>query len=207
MQYPLSREQLIKFLKENIEPLEDNFYGIGYRASVYLIDGTYLPCVYFRNPSKIVNLAIKRFKEERTGNGIFSKSSKMGYYDIVKSFVTNGNCINESDIAKVEKSPYAFPISILKQIQGETTMSWTCFVAKMKDAVNIGFGTTFYTDFFDMPDGYSVEDIIEIINHSYICESGQMYTYRERPFMSSDDYDKIIVYREKPFFECYIDNL
>lgn len=207
MQYLLSPEKIIKFLKESIEPLDDISYGLGYRASVYLRDGTYLPCVIFRNPSKIVNLAIKRFKEERSGNGIFSKSSGMGYYDIVKSFVTNGNCLNEYDIAKVEKSPYAFPIPILKQIQGETTMSWTCFVGKMKDGVNIGFGTTFYTEFFDIPDGYSADDIIEIVNHSYIHESGQMYRYRERPFMSSKDYEKIVVCRERPFFECYIDNL
>lgn len=198
MQYPLSSEKIIKFLKENIEPLDDASYGLGYRASVYLRDGTYLPCVIFRNPSKIVNLALKRFKEESSG---------MGYYNIVKSFVTNGNCLNEYDIAKVEKSPYAFPIPILRQIEGETTMSWTCFVGKMKDGVDIGFGTTFYTEFFDIPDGYSADDIVEIVNHSYIHKSGQMYTYCERPFMSSNDYEKIIVCRERPFFECYIDNL
>jgi len=207
MQYSLPPEEIIKFLKENIEPLDDNFYGFGYRASVYLTDGTYLPCVIFRNPSKMVCLAIKRFKEEKNGNGIFSKSSGVGYYNIVKTFVANGNCLNEYDIAKIEKSPYAFPIHILKQIQGETTMSWTCFVAKMKDGSHIGFGTTFYTEFFDIPDGYSADDIIEITNHSYIHESGQIYKYRERPFMSSDDYDKIIVCRERPFFECYVDNL
>lgn len=207
MQYSLSSEKIIKYLHSNIEPLEDNFYGQGYRASVYLRDGTYLPCVIFRNSSKIINLAIKRFKEEKKGSGIFSKSSGVGYYNIVKTFVANGNCLNEYDIAKIEKSPYAFPIPILKQIQGETTMSWTCFVGKMKDGSHIGFGTTFYTDFFDIPDGYSADDIIEITNHSYIHESGRMHTYYERPFMSSDDYNKIIVYRERPFFECYMDNL
>lgn len=207
MQQSLSPKKIIKFLKENIEPLDNNSYGLGYRASVYLRDGTYLPCVIFRNPSKIVNLAIKRFKEGRTGNGIFNKISGVGYYDIVKSFVTKGNCLNEYDIAEIEKSPYAIPISIVRQIQGETTMGWTCFVGKMKDDVTFGFGTTFHTEFFDMPDGYSVNDIVEIVKHSYICESGQMYTYRESPFMNPDDYNKIIVYRERHFFECYIDNL
>jgi len=77
----------------------------------------------------------------------------------------------------------------------------------MKDGSHIGFGTTFYTEFFDIPDGYSANDIIEIINHSYICESGKMYTRNERQFVSSDNYDKNIFYREKPFFECYMDNL
>lgn len=208
MQHSLPSEDIIKYLKNNIEPLEDSFYGQGYRASVYLRDGTYLPCVIFRNSSKIVNLAIKRFKEEKQGNGIFSKSSGMGYYNIVKTFVAKGNCINEYDIAKINKSPYAFPIPILKQIQGETAMSWTCFVSKMKDGMNVGFGTTFYTEFFDIPDGYSVDDIVEIINHSYISESGQVYKWHEHsPLSSPSNFDKIFFYRERPFFECYLDNL
>jgi hypothetical protein len=63
-------DEIINFLKENIEPLEDNVYGLGYRASVYLKDGTFLPCVLFRNPNAVVNLAIRRFKEEKGGNGI-----------------------------------------------------------------------------------------------------------------------------------------
>lgn len=108
------------FLRNNIEPLHDNNYGPGYRASAYLTDGTYLPCVIFRNPTKIVALAIRRFKEEQSGKGIFSRSSGFGYADIVKSFVATGNCVNEYDIERVEKSRYAFPSSIHSQIQSET---------------------------------------------------------------------------------------
>ncbi len=52
-------EGIIKFLKDNIEPLEDNTYGLGYRASVFLTDRTFLPCVIFRNPRTIVNLQLK----------------------------------------------------------------------------------------------------------------------------------------------------
>lgn len=169
MQYPLQSKEIIKYLKDNIEPLKDNIYEYGYRASVYLTDGTYLPCVIFRNSPKVTTLAITRFEEEKSG--IFGKNPEIGYYNIVKSFVANGNCLNR----------YAFPIQILKQIQGETTMSWTCFISKMKDGTNIGFGTTFRTEFFDMPSGYSANDIIEIENHSYISESGRIYRYYEHP--------------------------
>lgn len=55
---------IISFVKDNIEPLEDNAYGLGYRASATLKDGAFLPCVIFRNPATIINLAMKRFKEE-----------------------------------------------------------------------------------------------------------------------------------------------
>ncbi|SHF06906.1 hypothetical protein SAMN05444362_103216 [Dysgonomonas macrotermitis] len=41
----------------------------------------------------------------------------MGYYDIEKSFVAKGSHLNGYDIAKIEKSQYAFPISTLRQIQ------------------------------------------------------------------------------------------
>ncbi len=202
-----ANDEIIKFLKDNVEPLEDSAYGVGYRASVYLTDGTFLPCVIFRNPKTVVNLAIRRFKEEQKGNGIFNKSSGVGYYEIVKNFVTNGNCVNDYDIASVEKSQYAFPIPIMKQIRGETSMGWTGFAAKMKDGKFFGFGTRFSVEFFRMPDNYSTSDIEEIVNHSYVLDTGELRPHRV-PFLKyPDDYDRAVVYRERPFFECFVDNL
>jgi hypothetical protein len=90
----LPDKDIIKFLKANIQPLDDNTYGLGYRASATLKDGTFLPCVIFRNPSTLINLAIRRFKEEQSGKSIFSKSSGLGYREIVKTFVASGNCVN-----------------------------------------------------------------------------------------------------------------
>jgi len=200
-------EDIIKFLKDNVEPLQDSAYGPGYRASVYLIDGTFLPCVIFRNPKTVVNLAIRRFKEEQKGKSIFNKSSGLGYYNIVKTFVTNGNCINDYDIDRVEKSKFAFPLTIQKQIQGETTMGWTGFAAKMKDGKHFGFGTNFRWEFFQMPDNYSVDDIVEIINHSYVLKTGELRSHREGEMTRPEEYKDAVVYRERPFFECYIDNL
>jgi hypothetical protein len=201
------KDKIIKFLKENIEPLEDNAYGLGYRASVYLTDGTFLPCVIFRNPKEVVNLAMKRFKEEQSGKGVFNRSSGLGYYEIVKTFVTRGNCINDYDIERVDKSKFAFPLTILRQIRGETTMGWTGFAAKMKDGKYFGYGTTFHFEFFQIPDGYSVEDIEEIINHSYVLENGKLRSHRESNQTLTDEWKNAVIYRERPFFECYVDNL
>jgi hypothetical protein len=36
-----------------VKPLKDNIFGDYYRASAYLRDGTYLPCVMFANPTKL----------------------------------------------------------------------------------------------------------------------------------------------------------
>jgi hypothetical protein len=200
-------EDIIKFLKKNVEPLQDSSFGPGYRASAYLKDGTFLPCVMFRNPKTVVNLAIRRFKEEQTGKGIFNRSSGLGYYNIVKNFVTNGNCINDYDIDRVEKSAFAFPLTIQSQIRGETTMGWTGFAAKMKDGKYFGFGSTFLLEFFQMPDNYSVDDIVEIINHSYVLKTGELRSHREGLMTRPEEYKDAIVYRERQFFECYIDNL
>jgi hypothetical protein len=201
------KEEIVKFLKNNIEPLDDNAYGPGYRASVYLIDGTFLPCVIFRNPKITVNLAIRRFKEEQSGTGIFKKSSGAGYYNIVKNFVVNGNCINDYDIERVEKSRYAFPLAIQQQIRGETTMGWTGFAAKMRDGKYVGFGTSFRWEFFQMPEGYSMDDIEEIVNHSYVLSTGELRSHKVPFFNHPDDYKDAVILRERPFFECYIDNL
>jgi hypothetical protein len=200
-------EEIIKFLKEKVVPLNDASFGSGYRASVYLMDGTYLPCVIFRNPKAIVDLAIRRFKEEQSGKSIFAFPRKDAYYDIVKNFVTKGNCINIYDIYSVEHSRYAFPISIQMQIKGETTMGWTGFAAKMKDGKYLGFGTSFRGEFFKMPDGYSIGDIEEIINHSYVLDTGELRSHREAELTRPDDYERAVVHREMPFFECFIDNL
>lgn len=198
-------EDIIKFLKNNIEPMEDNAYGQGYRAAAYLTDGTYLPCVMFRNPKTIVNLAIKRFKEEQSGKSIFAKSSNIGYTDIVKNFVASGNCVNEYDIAKVELSKFAFQLHTIKQIRGETKMGWTGFVAKMKDGKQYAFGTDWHVAFFDMPDGYYPDDIVEIINHTYIDKDNKLKSYNAPDVYTV--FSKDLVLHPKPFFNCFIDNI
>jgi len=201
------KRDIVKFLKENIAPLPDAIDGDGYRASVHLEDGTYLPCVIFRNPRNIVNLAIKRFKQEMGGGGIFSRKPKSNYYHLVEGFVASGNRVSVYDIQRVEKSKYAFPLNIQKQIQGETTMGWTGFSAKMKDGKYISFGTSFRWEFFQMPDNYSVDDIQEIINHSYVSETGDLRSHRQAESTKPVDYKPAVVHRDMTFFECFIDTL
>lgn len=197
-------EDIIRYLINYVEPLPDSAYGPGYRAAVTLVDGTYLPCVIFRNPKTIVDLAIRRFDEEKRGKGVFSRSSGLGYPDIVKNFVTNGNCINSYDVAKVEKSPYAIPKQLLQQIRGETLMGWTGFVARMKDGKHFGFGTSFSFSFFNLPEGYSYSDVSEIINHSYINVEGNVEGFKGHS--TSGDF-RANSFREKIYFECFLDGL
>ena len=204
----MPEENIIKFLKEeNIEPIDDNNYGLGYRAAATLKDGTYLPCVIFRSTGPIVKLASRRFKEEQAGRSIFGKKSGIGYWQIVKSFVANGNCVNHYDIAKIEKSKFAFRLRIQNLIQGETSMSWTAFVATFKDGRKLGFGTTWNNEFFDVPEGYDVDDISEITNHSYLLKTGEVVAHRSSFNRIVQKEEMEIIYPDRQFFECYLDNL
>lgn len=201
----MASEEIISFLKENVPPLENAACGEGYRASVTLVDGIYLPCVIFRNPTTTVDLAMRRFKEEQTGKSIFSRESGLGYREIVKTFVTGGNNINYYEIAKIDISNFAFPQVILDKIHGETLMSWTGFVAKMKDGHQFAFGTRFSFEFFNMPEGYTPLDIVEIINHSYLDEENNVKSYHSPE--GYPRFDSIKVFRERPFFECFVEHL
>lgn len=204
----MDSSDIIKFLKENVEPLEQQFEGRQYRCSAYLKDGTYLSCVVFQNPEPTVNQAMKRLKEERTGKSIFSKSSDTdGYKTMVKLYSTGGNKVNEYDIDRVELSPYALPKLILSTIRGETTMAWTGFGVRMKDGQEFAFATSYLFEFFQMPEGYTADDVEEILNHRYMSTSGQLREHKV-PFSSwPDDYDQKAVYRERPFFKCYLEGI
>jgi hypothetical protein len=201
----LEEDKIVSFLKENIAPLNDRNLGPGYRSSVYLTDGTFLPCVIFRSSKPVVELAMRRFKEEQSGRGIFAKSSGFGYKEIVKTFVAKGNCVNGYEIAAALKSRFAFSFEVLQQIKGETTMGWTAFVARFSDGRCLGFGTRWSYDFFDLPEGYDADQIVEIISNSYLLRTGEIVHHRSLdPRMTIEE---IGVNREKPFFECYLDGL
>jgi hypothetical protein len=202
---PFAEEKIISYLKENITPLNRSSYGPGYRASVYLTDGTFLPCVMFRSARPVVELAMRRFKEEQFGRSIFSKSSGLGYAEIVKNFVAKGNRLNYYDIAEVQKSRFAFAFEVLRQVNGETTMGWTAFVARFKDGRCLGFGTRWSNEFFDLPEGYEADQIVEIISNSYLLPTGEIVHHRSLdPKLTIA---QLGVNREKPFFECYLDGL
>jgi len=195
---------IYKFIKSGEEPFPDQSYGEGFRCSAYLKDGTFLPCVMIMKSEKYIDLACRRFDDERKGRSIF-QNKKNGYREIVKSFVTGGNRVNDYDIASVEKSRFAIPLSLLKKIEGETVMSWTGFVFEMSDGKLFPFGTSFLVEFFDLPEGYSFEDVVNVHNHSYVNDSGEIDSIKRGMSDLNEDYNHSSVYREKPYFVCYVD--
>ena len=187
----VNEEKIAKFLLENVKPLKDSVFGDYYRASAYLRDGTYLPCVMFANPTKLIYLAIRRFAE--------TAKNEYEHRLVAGSLVASKSAVPIYNVANVELSPYAWPEEILRQIHGGTTMGWTSFTAKMKDGKIFAFGTPFNFEFFDLPEGYTYEDIVEIHSGMIVDESGV-----EKEF--SHDWSRKC-YRDKPFFHCYTECL
>jgi len=181
-------------------------YGPGYRAAVTLVDGTYLPCAIFYNADKVVAHAIGRFKEVQSNKALYSKASGFDYEAVVKTYIAGGNKLKKYSIAAIEKSRFALPVNVLKLIRGETSMGWTAFVAKFKDGRSLGFGTSWNVEFFDLPEDYNADDIVDIVNNSYQLNTGEIVGHRElnRPAKKEE---LASIKTDRLFFECYLDHL
>lgn len=182
----------------------DSSYGDGFRCSAYLKDGTFLPCVMIRKSDVYVGLACRRLDEEKSGKSIFSKRDD-GYRQIVKTFVAGGNRVNDYDIVSVEESRFAIPLTLLREIHGETSMSWTGFVFEMNDGRLFSYGTSFQVEFFDLPESYRFSDVAKVHNHAYVDFEGSIVSLKSDVLSVGKDYEKVKIYRERPYFVCYID--
>lgn len=177
-------EEIVAFVKRNVEPLPPSLpYGARYRVAGTLNDGTELPCIVVESAARTVDLALKRFEQTKP-------SEAKEYRAIVQSFVTQGNTVNDYDLRELSLSRYAIPLARMREIKGETSMNWTEFYAVMTDGKEFRFGTTFLTEFFDMPSGYSPADIAKIV-----------------PATRGEPPRQKHIHREKPFFTCYVEGL
>lgn len=188
-----------------VEPMHDSVYGPKYRCSLTLKDGTFLPCAIIHSKQRLVALAKKRIEEESRGRGIFRGRSDR-YEQILSTFVSGGNRINDYDVKSATVSKYAIPLSLLSQIHGETSMGWTGWVFRMNDGRCFSYGTSFLMEFFQLPDGYSFSDVAEVINHSFVNPDGAVVPV-SRGAMPPEVYRAHSVFRERVFFSCAVDGI
>lgn len=92
-------------IRGEVEPIEDPIYGSLYRCSLTLKDGTFLPCAVIQPRQRLVDLAKRRIKEELEGKGRLGGDDP--YSQIVTSFVTRGNRVNDYDVASSCVSKHA----------------------------------------------------------------------------------------------------
>jgi hypothetical protein len=147
--------------------------------------GRVLPCIVVESIELWVELALRRFEEAKHCDDPLS-----GYRSMVTLFVTYGNVIKGDYLCALSVSPYAIPANRLSEVKGETSMGWTEFYAVMRDGAEFRFGTTFFDEFFEMPAGYTAQDIVTI-----------------QPAVRGEHARQERVYREKAFFTCYVEGL
>ena len=63
-------------------------------------------------------------------------------------------------------------------------MSWTQFQIEMHDGKRFHFGTTFLMEFFQIPDGYGVEDMAHVLSAPPLSPRPEGFIHRERPFFT-----------------------
>jgi hypothetical protein len=194
----------VKNITSKVEPIEDRFYGLRYRCSLTLKDGTYLPCAVIQSKQRLVDLAKRRIREEMDGRGRIGGGDPYG--QIVTTFVAHGNKVNDYDVASSDISKYAAPLALLRQIDGETFMSWTGWVFRMRDGRLFSYGTPFRADFLQLPDGYDFHDVIDVINHSFVDADGTVVTL-SRGALPPATYDRSKLLRERTFFVCAVDGV
>lgn len=153
---------------------------------------------------KDVDLAKRRIAQEKDGNGILGGDDPYG--QIVSTFVTSGNRINDYDVADAKPSTFAPPLSLLEQIHGETTMGWTGWVFEMKDGRKFAYGSSFTMEFFQVPDGYTFADVAQVHNHSYLDAQGNLKSLQQGCGIP-DDYDTDKLFRERVYFTCSIEGI
>ena len=194
----------VQQIVSSVEPIDDAIYGPRYRCSLTLRDGTFLPCAVLQSKERLVELAKRRIREEMKGRGHLGGPDPYG--QIITTFVAQGNRVNDYDVASAEESKFAIPLSLLRQIHGETFMSWTGWIFRMQDDRLFSYGTTFLTEFFQLPEGYDFSDVTEVINHSFVDVDGHVQKLREGG-MPPEDYKIDAVLRERAFFTCAVDGI
>jgi hypothetical protein len=194
----------VRNITSRVQPLKDSIYGSRYRCALTLKDGTFLPCAVIQSKERIVELAKRRIKEEMQGRGHLGGDDPYG--QIVATFVARGNRINDYDVASSDISKYAIPQALLAQIHGETTMGWTGWVFRMRDGQLFSYGSSFHTEFFQLPEGYDFSDVIEVINHSFVDSAGAVVELREGEVLPAH-YPPAAALRERVFFTCAVDGI
>jgi hypothetical protein len=123
----------------------------------------------FRDYSDIVELAIRRFEATREipSSPSSTRLNPIGYYDVVKQFVCGSNRVEYYEVVRVEKCRYTIPGKLREKVCtiNQSRMTWTSFSGRMYDGQEFWFGTPVNSYFFEMPDGYSGSNLVDVTPH------------------------------------------
>lgn len=94
-----------------------------------------------------------------------------------RGFITKG-WIHPDDVLRVEPSPERMPVDLARKLYaaGESGMGYIRFRMKMRDGTFYVFVVgNLAVDFPDIPEGYTTDDIADVIPHEGLEASGSRY--------------------------------
>jgi len=163
----LTEEEITRFLLAEVEPVFHFQTGEkSFRAAVRLSDGAYFPCVEFKSASQLVDRSIHKFDELK------DETVRRKYRDQVYITLCLNNMISPRCICSVERSSYALPANHRELLRDafdafglDIYGNYLSCVAVMDDGKKFYFSFTVdpETNFLDLPDGYTADQIIQVI--------------------------------------------
>jgi len=166
--------------------LPDTEEEVEYLGAARLRGGAYLPCVAFRDQEEYLRKALQYLEKLRRQFG----RGAQPYQSMLEFYINGGRDAKVFfyDIASIEKSVHAIPPTIYNQLDGPTGRNGMCFVAEMKDGKCFAYHDEILMEsFWDMPSGYSGEDIAKLWTHSYLSKSGEIIPHGEGDADIPDD--------------------
>ena len=174
-----------------------------YRCSARLVDGLLLPCVVVKQAKPQIKMAIRQFKAVK--KGLWTGEGD-AYRQVVGHFTTQNSQISEHNVVEVVPSPYAMPLSLLKETRGETQPGWSAWVFEMRDGTLFNYATAFERIFMSTPEGYGFDDVVRVHPHSFVRKDGELALVRrhEDAYLRLVEFGRIDVYGPLVSFDCFL---
>ncbi|MEQ1489742.1 MAG: hypothetical protein ABL932_04255 [Terricaulis sp.] len=155
-----------KLIEAGIEEVPEEFGGPGYRCSVWLKDGTYLPCVFVQKVGRPADRLRKSVGDELSGEGQYDPLTCDPVRQSLKWYLCYPNQIASHLIERIEPSPFAIPISLLAQVTGEVASYVWLFALETASGRRFKFSGQDPSSmiFFELPDEVSFSDFVNVIN-------------------------------------------
>jgi len=174
-----------------IEEVPPEFGGPGFRCAARLNDGTHLPCVLVQPIGPYADRRREMIEAEFRGEGSYALFPDP-LRESIKSELNWSNRVASHHIARIEPSRFAIPISLLKQVRGETAMSFWLFALETAEARRFSFTGGHLAEmlFFDLPDDLQFSDFVSVRN----VDRNKRLPKCEGNFVA------------RMFFDCFVDD-
>jgi hypothetical protein len=147
---------------------------------------SYRCAVYLRDGTYLPCVWMREYNAVVNNRGSTLKERTSDYNSFLGGWLS-ANSVKFTDIVNVEQSPYAISFALLEEVEPEwahNDFMPAFFSGEMDDGAIIDFSTTYDKKFFNMPKDYTVKNIKKLTPN-----------------------EGTGTFRERPYFDCLIENV